>query len=192
MNNVTTNNAGNYSVIVTGPGGSVTSSVATLTVVISPSITSQPESQAVTNGHGTSFTVTANGLPSLAYQWQFNGTNLLGATNPTLTLPNVFPSSGGDYTVAITNAYGSITSNPALLTVLPLDIITPARHASGQFQFGFDTATGVDYAVQYSTNLTQWFPFVTLGGIGVPLTLIDPNTAGSQQRFYRIILSPQQ
>ena len=35
------------------------------------------------------------------------------------------------------------------------------------------------------------FPFVTLGGIGVPLTLIDPNAASSPQRFYRISLSPQ-
>jgi hypothetical protein len=63
--------------------------------------------------------------------------------------------------------------------------------ANGQFQFSFDTVTGVNYAVQCSTNLTQWFPWVTLGGLGVPLTLIDPNAAGSQQRFYRIILSAQ-
>jgi hypothetical protein len=63
--------------------------------------------------------------------------------------------------------------------------------ASGQFQFSFDTATGVNYAVQYSTNLTQWFPVMTLGGIGVPLTVIDPNTTGNRQRFYRIVLSPQ-
>jgi len=30
-----------------------------------------------------------------------------------------------------------------------------------------------------------------LGGNGVPLTLIDPNAADSQQRFYRIMLSPR-
>jgi len=45
--------------------------------------------------------------------------------------------------------------------------------------------------VQYSTNLTQCVPFLAVGGIGAPLTLTDPNAAGSQQRFYRIILSPQ-
>jgi hypothetical protein len=45
--------------------------------------------------------------------------------------------------------------------------------------------------VQYSTNLTQWFPFVTMSGSGVPLTLIDPDTASSGQRFYRIIQSLQ-
>ncbi len=63
--------------------------------------------------------------------------------------------------------------------------------ANGQFKFSFDTASGVNYAVQYSTNLMQWYPWVILGGIGVPLTLIDPNMAANQQRFYRINLTPQ-
>jgi hypothetical protein len=89
-----------------------------------------------------------------------------------------------------------VTSSIVKLTVLiassiPPVIIAPTMLANGQFQFSFNTATGANYAVQSSTNLTQWFPFVTLGGIGVPLTLIDPNAAGNQQRFYRIIPSPQ-
>jgi hypothetical protein len=59
----------------------------------------------------------------------------------------------------------------------------------GQFQFGFDTAIGGNYEVEYSTNLTDWSPLLTVSGNGVPLILIDPNTAGSPQRFYRIIQS---
>ena len=160
-------------------------------LAVSPAITSQPQSLTVTNGHSASFTVTAFGLSSLAYQWFFNGTNLNGATNIPLTLQNAFPANAGDYTVVVTNTYGSVTSNPAKLTVFPLNITVPMMFANGQFHFSFDTATGVNYAVEYSTNLTQWFPLVTLGGIGVPFTLIDPNTAGTHQRFYRIILSPQ-
>jgi len=156
-----------------------------------PFITSQPQPLTVTVGHAASFAVTATGLPSIAYQWFFGGANLLNSTNATLTLQNSFPNNAGTYTVVITNACGSVTSNPAILNVLPLDIAAPKILASRQFQFSFDTATGVDYAVQYSTNLTQWFPFVTLGGIGEPLTVIDPNTASSQQRFYRIVLLPQ-
>ena len=156
-----------------------------------PSITSQPQSIAVTNGHFASVSVAATGISPLTYQWSFNGTNLVNATNPTLTFQNAFPADAGAYAVAITNAYGSVTSNPAMLTVLPLGITGSKILVSGQFQFSFDTATGVFYTVQYSTNLMQWFPFVTLGGIGVPLTLIDPNAASSPQRFYRISLSPQ-
>ena len=160
-------------------------------LAVSPAITSQPQSLTVTNGHSASFTLTAFGLSSLAYQWFFNGTNLNGATNILLTLQNAFPANAGDYTVVVTNTYTSITSNPAKLTVFPLNITAPMMFANGQFHFSFDTATGVNYAVEYSTNLTQWFPLVTLGGIGVPFTLIDPNTVGTRQRFYRISLSPQ-
>ena len=191
LDDVTTNNAGDYQVIITGTQGSVTSNVATLTVTISPSITSQPQPLTVTNGQSASFDLAAAGSPPLAYQWFFNRTNLPGATNIVLTLQNAFPANAGPYTVVVTNAYGSVTSNPAILTVFPLGINAPTMLANGQFQFSFDTVTGVNYAVQCSTNLTQWFPWVTLGGLGVPLTLIDPNAAGSQQRFYRIILSAQ-
>jgi alpha-tubulin suppressor-like RCC1 family protein len=159
-------------------------------VAIMPFIRSQPLPATVTNGHTASFAVTAGGLPAFTYQWQFNETNLDGATNTTLTLQNVFPANAGFYAVVITNAYGSITSSPVMLTVLPLAITSQTMLANG-FQFSFDTATGVNYAVQYSTNLTQWFPFVTLGGIGAPLTVTDTNGMANQQSFYRIILSPQ-
>jgi hypothetical protein len=110
---------------------------------------------------------------------------------PSLVLNTVSKTDAGNYSVVITGSSGSVTSSVVALKVVSLNISAPTILANGQFQFSFDTATGVNYAVQYSTNLTQWFPLVTLGGIGVPLTLIDPNTAASQQRFYRFVLSPQ-
>ena len=78
INNAQTNNSGSYSVIVTNYGGSVTSSIAVLTVTnVPPAITVQPTSQ--TNGVGTTATlaVTATGTAPLSYQWQVNGTNLV-------------------------------------------------------------------------------------------------------------------
>ena len=184
-------NAGNYFVVVTNSSGSVTSSVATVTVIGMPTITNQPPPQTVvTSGHTASFMVGAYGSPALAYQWQFNGANLSGATSAALTLQNAYSPNAGNYSVVITYVFGSITSNPALLTVLPLGITAPTMLAHGQFQLSFDTATGVDYEVDYSTNLADWYPLTTVGGNGAPLTVIDPNTAGSPQRFYRIIQSP--
>jgi len=190
--NIQPTNAGSYFVVVTNSSGSVTSAMATVTVVGTPVITNQPTPLTVlTNGHAVNFVVGASGWPALAYQWKFNGTTLNGATSPMLNLPNAFPANAGVYTVVITNVYGSLTSNPAMLTVSPLIIAAPAIPAGGQFQFSFDTATGVNYVVQYSTNLTQWLPFLTVGGVGAPLTLTDPNAAGSPQRFYRILMSSQ-
>lgn len=192
ISNTQPTNAGSYWLVVSSSVGSVTSAVATVTVIGSPSITNQPASATVSVGHTASFVVGVYGAPALAYQWQLNGTNLAWATNAVLTLPNAFPANAGAYTVTITNAYGSATSSPAAwLTVLPLDIIAPNRLANGQFQFTFDTASGINYEVEYSTNLLDWYVWLTLGGNGQPLTLSDPNTAGTPQRYYRILLSPQ-
>jgi len=58
LTSVTTNNAGNYFVIVTNSLGSITSSVASLTVLTAPCITRQPESQCVLVGSNVTFTVT--------------------------------------------------------------------------------------------------------------------------------------
>jgi sugar lactone lactonase YvrE len=125
LTDVNNNNTGNYDVIITGPyGGSVTSSIVSLTVVYPPSISSQPQSIVVTNGSLAQFAVSASGTGTLTYQW-CDGTNeVLDATNSTLIVSNATASEVGDYTCVITNAYGSITSSIAVLTVLISPSIT--------------------------------------------------------------------
>jgi RHS repeat-associated protein len=81
-------------------------------------ILSHPQSQAVKITSNAIFSVYAEGLPPLQYQWFFNGTNsITGATNASLTLTNVFPGNAGQYSVRVTNGSASITSSVALLTV---------------------------------------------------------------------------
>jgi hypothetical protein len=82
-----------------------------------PFITIQPTNQTMAVGGTASFSVTAGGSPPLSYQWRFGGTNLSGATNTTLILTNVQVSQAGNYTVLVTNLYGSILSSNAVLTV---------------------------------------------------------------------------
>jgi hypothetical protein len=183
-------NAGSYWVVVSNSLGSATSAVATVTVIGAPWITNQPSPVTVTVGHAASFAVEASGWPPPAYQWQLNGANVTGGTNDVLTLSNAFPINAGVYSVAITNVYGSVTSNPVLLTVLPLGLVVTSELVDGQLQFSFDTAMGVSYEVQYSTNLTDWYPWLNTYGNGQPFTLSDPNTDGSPQRFYRVLLTP--
>ena len=93
---------------------------------LAPGIVGPPTSQAVTVGANASFSVVANGTPPLAYQWQFNGTNVAGAATSTLTLTNVQVSDGGSYAVVVTNAYGTVTSTDATLTVNPVTPCAPA------------------------------------------------------------------
>jgi endonuclease/exonuclease/phosphatase family metal-dependent hydrolase len=86
-----------------------------------PGIVSQPESQSALVGETVVFSAGVSGS-SLAYQWQFNGTNLPGATNPALTLTNVVPGQAGEYVLVVTNTLGATNTQPALLSVLPLGV----------------------------------------------------------------------
>ena len=118
--NVNSGNAGAYTVTVTDNAGSVTSTPAVLTVISTiPVITSQPQSLTVTNGNPSAFSVTATtSTGTLVYQWYFNTNTLIsGQTNNTYTISPTFTNNAGYYTVAVGNGTGSITSNPALLTV---------------------------------------------------------------------------
>ncbi|PYU20295.1 MAG: hypothetical protein DMG30_21570, partial [Acidobacteria bacterium] len=71
--------------IVSNYAGSATSSAATLTVNVPPSITTQPASQTVTAGQTATFSVTATGTAPLNYQWQKNGAAISGATSSSYT-----------------------------------------------------------------------------------------------------------
>jgi len=74
---VSTNNIGNYDVVVSSPYGSITSSIAFLAVGIPPSLTSQTGSvTAVIGSNGTLSEMMATGPGPFSYQWQFNGVNL--------------------------------------------------------------------------------------------------------------------
>lgn len=52
-----------------------------------------------------------------AYQWQYNGTNIPGATNSTLSIPNIGGYQGGLYTALVTTSGGTIASSPATVAV---------------------------------------------------------------------------
>ncbi|MBM4224251.1 MAG: hypothetical protein FJ167_05565, partial [Gammaproteobacteria bacterium] len=81
--------------------------------VSGPGITSQPVSQTVSVGGNATFSVTATSTAPLSYQWRFNGTNLIGATNPTLSFTVTDRSFMGAYSVTVANSGGSVTSSPA-------------------------------------------------------------------------------
>lgn len=117
LNSITTNQAGGYAVVVTNSAGSVTSAVATLTVLLPPVITTQPQSQSVTVGANVNFSVAASGTSPLSYQWRRNGVNVNGATSATLSLTGVTTNQAGNYTCVVANSVGSVTSTGVTLTV---------------------------------------------------------------------------
>ena len=117
LTGVSTADAGNYTVNVTGWGGSVSSQPATLTVNYPPIITTQPQPQTVAAGYGVDFGVAAIGAAPVTYQWMYAGNLINGATNQTLALTNVQSGQAGTYTVLVSDYCGSTLSATAVLTV---------------------------------------------------------------------------
>ncbi|MFV8226812.1 T9SS type A sorting domain-containing protein [Christiangramia aquimixticola] len=119
--NVSTANAGTYSVEVnaTAPCTTVTSTNAILNVNEAVVITSQPAtSQTLCSGNTANFNVTATGT-GLNYQWKKDGTNIMGATASSYTIPNITSAHSGTYTVLVTgtSACSPATSTNAILNV---------------------------------------------------------------------------
>ncbi len=131
-----------------------------------PSITTPPTNQTVLAGSNASFSVVSTGSTPITYQWRLNGTNLANGTGISGVNSNVLALSavtanlsGGNYTVVITNLFGSVTSSPAMLTVgllkPTLALSSPENPAGFHDQLSFgatltpNAATGT---VQFYTN----------------------------------------
>ena len=69
LSNVQPSQAGPYKVVVTNSAGSVTGSIASLTVLVPPSITLQPSNKTTIAGSNISFDGAASGSLPLTYQW---------------------------------------------------------------------------------------------------------------------------
>ena len=82
-----------------------------------PVIDTHPESQTVEAGSTVTFSVTASGLEPLTYQWFFNGTEISGATESSLVIPDVTFDDAGSYIAGVGNEGGIEFSDPATLTV---------------------------------------------------------------------------
>lgn len=88
-------------------------------VAIGPTIVSDPADVTVNVGEPASFQVIAatNGA-SISYQWMRGGQDILGATASTYTLPTTsIEDDGARFSVLVTNAFGSVASREALLTI---------------------------------------------------------------------------
>ena len=97
-----------------------------------PVIVTQPQSQTNAAGTTITFSVGASGSGTLACQWQFNGTNIAGATANPFVLVNAQLTNNGNYSVIVTNLFGSVTSSNAvlLLTNAPPAITTQPQSQS--------------------------------------------------------------
>lgn len=77
----------------------------------------QPASQSVVTGQAVVLRVVASGNPAPVYQWQKDGVAIPGATHASHAIAAAALDDAGSYTVTVANDFGSVTSDPATLTV---------------------------------------------------------------------------
>jgi hypothetical protein len=125
---------GSYWVVASNPYGGATSSVAGLTVLLRPSIATEPRGTNINSGQSAQFCVSAVGSAPLAFQWRRNGVNIPGATSSCLLITNVQAAEAGAYSVVVGNGADAVTSAEAALTLLDV----PTGPAPDNFADRFD------------------------------------------------------
>jgi PKD repeat protein len=155
-----------------------------------PSITVQPQNRIVLAGQNATFYVVASGTAPLAYQWQFNGNNLSGATATNYTRSNVQPLDLGTYDVVISNSLGSITSTLASLTFASRPLLLAPQTTNGTFVFTLSGDPGFNYAIEATTNYSTWTNLAILTNATGEVPFIDTNIIPFRYRAYRARLIP--
>ena len=147
-----------------------------------PRITTQPQNLTGSLGSTVNYNVEAIGDTPFSYQWRKNGTNLVngakfsGVTEPNLTIANLQPDDVGNYTVVVTNAYGSVTSTAAVLTVC-------AQGTGWQWTDDFSSGISAANWTLYQTNTGQ----MTVMGTNGHASFVVPAASTDSQNAYLVL-----
>jgi hypothetical protein len=178
---------GSFYCVVYNAAGKVTSAKATLTVVSTPVITTQPAGIMVSAGSPAEFVVAVSGH-DLTYQWYENDQPIAGATSSTYTV--MFPSmamDGSKYHCVIANGAGSVTTEDAAIDVVEKAQITGQPQGvtvvSGRSATFDVTAIGKYLTYQWYVNGNK-----IDGAIGSRYTLSEA-TAGLDQAKYTCVVT---
>lgn len=168
--------------VVTFDAGAATADI--LTALVTPAappapepvIVTQPAPALVPAGSNATFSVGVTGATPLTYQWyRFPGpVEIDGATAATLTLTNVTAVDATSFQVVVTNTHGTVTSNPATLTLLvspaPATVPSATQQAQIDRKYGMFCHFGVNTFVNQ-----EW----TDGSI--PATAFAPTAVDADQ-----------
>jgi len=162
-----------------------------------PKIVRHPFNKVATLGDTVTIPAVAESSLPITFQWLKNGTNLPGATAQYLTLTNVTRDDAATYALRVSNAYGSVTSSNATLTVLVPQLLGSIQplEGGGLELFSRDANGGLlasgnlpAFEAQASEDLFNWVTLTNcLSVTNGALRLRDPEGTIHPQRFYRIL-----
>ena len=184
LNSVSAANSGTYTCIVSNIAGSVSTIPSVLSVLANaPAILSNPTSQSATLGSTIVFSVSATSNASLTYQWNLNGVAIAGATSSSCIVKADSTSKAGNYTCVVTNSGGSVTTSPAVLSLVTtskpgrlvnLSVLTMDGTGAQMLTLGFVNG-GAGTAGSQTLLVRASGP--TLTGFSVANVLADPTLA---------------
>ena len=141
-----------------------------------------PGDQVVACGSNATFSVVATNAS--LYQWQFNGTNIAGATNASLVVTNARSPQAGVYTVVVGDPAGYHLNASATLAFSFLELHMYAGVT-------IKGRVGGGYLVEYTDSLTppvQWTVITNIVSLPVtPYIYIDFDSVAQPKRFYRVV-----
>ena len=177
ISSVSTADTGYYSCIMSNAFGSITSSSAYLSLLLPPTITSQPSALSKCLSESATFSITASGSNPLNYQWYNTNGLISGATNNTFTINSVGLNDQSSYYCVVTNNCGFYTSNGASLTLKTAPDISTLSPTNSICE-----TTNITYAVTTTGSpiiTYQWFKngSAVSGATSSSYTISNANTS---------------
>lgn len=139
---------------------------------VPPTVLVPPQADYVVIGSNATLTVVAGGSPPLSYQWRFNGAAISGATSASYTRTNAQAVHSGYYAVVVSNAWGTVESDPVLLQAM----LPPRQTVYGD---DFDANTAANWLTNRSSTDTRVTFNYNYAADGIPAA---PNSTGGTTR----------
>ena len=165
----------------------------------SPCVVLQPTNTRALAGKTVQLIPGVGGISSLSWQWRKDGLDVPSATNSTLTLSNVSRAAGGNYSVLVSNSFGTVLSAEARVRAMVAQRLVVFSQPDGTPLIGSGDSDGglltpADlpfFQAWVSTNLATW-ELLTNSLTLTNGSMVLPSAAANAYpcRFYRVIEKP--
>ena len=164
----------------------------------SPHILSPPVGLTAYTGRNVTLQGLAVGTAPLSYQWLLNGTNIPGATNTSLAIPDIQTNSAGYYQLLVSNSLNTTLSLPTPVNVISNGTLTFLSQPSG-FRTNYQGSTvtvgsvtilgsgPLSYQWYFNTNNSDEI-FTPVTGATNDTLIFNPALA-IQSGYYRCVVS---